>query len=91
MITLELGITIATIGCIIGVLGYLAGRDKKIAYDAEWRGMVNGKLDVIVGVAGNVEQIQRNLTSYEGRICTLESSMKAVNHRIDANLREKQR
>ena len=83
MITLELGITLAVIGCVVGVLGYLAGRDKKIAYDAEWRGMVNGKLDVIVGVAGDVEQIQRSLTAYEGRICTLESGIKALTQRID--------
>ena len=83
VITLELGITIAVIGCVIGVLGYIGGRDKKIAYDAEWRGMVNGKLDVIVGVAGDVERIQHTITAYEGRICTLESGMKALHHSID--------
>jgi len=81
--TIELSILIAVIGCAIGVLGYFAGRDKKIAYDAEWRGMVNGKLDVIVGIASDVERIQHTLTAHEGRICTVETSLKSAHHRLD--------
>jgi hypothetical protein len=79
----ELSVVIAVVGCLIGVLGYFAGRDRKIAADSEWRGSVNGKLDAVVCIAGEVEQIRRVLTVHEGRICTLESSVKSAHKRVD--------
>ena len=80
---IEIGITIAIIGSVIGILGYFAGRDKKIAYDAEWRGTVNAKLDVIVGIKNDVDTMQEKITAHEGRISAAENGIRAAHHRLD--------
>ena len=84
---IEIGVVIAVIGCIVGVMGYFAGRDKKIAYDSEWRGMVNAKLDIIVGIKSDVDTIQRTIMEHEGRITAVESSLKSLHKRLDGEQR----
>ena len=82
--TIEVTILIALIGCFIGILGYLANRDKKIVNDSEWRGIVNTKLDMILGVKEDIKNLDRKLQNHvthadekiqdhEGRIIKLES------------------
>ena len=85
--SIEIGILIAIVGCFIGVLGYIANRDKKIINDSEWRGTVNAKLDIIIGVKEDIKQLDRRLQNHvqhadekiqdhEGRIIKLESKNK---------------
>ena len=50
MMTVEISILLAFLGGFVGLAGWLGGRDKRIAGDAEWRGSVNAELDVIVGI-----------------------------------------
>ena len=47
--SIEIGIMLSIVGCFVGLAGWLASREKRVAGDAEWRGSVNAKLDVIVG------------------------------------------
>ena len=86
--TIELGVIIAVIGCVIGALGYVAGRDKKIANDAEWRGEVNAKLDVIVGISRDMASMRITMTEYESRISSLESDVKSAHSRLDRIVRK---
>lgn len=69
-------ILIAIIGCFIGLAGWLSGRDKKIVNDAEWKGTVNTKLDLIIGV-------NQTVIGHEKRITEVEQSCKSAHHRID--------
>ena len=85
--SVEISILIAVIGCFVGLGGWLAGRDKKIANDAEWRGAVNEKLDAIRadigGVGGDIKHLQSTLTEHGERLTAVEESAKQAHKRID--------
>lgn len=81
--TIEISILIAVIGCFVGIGGWFKGRDTKIAADAEWKGNVNAKLDVIVGIKENVEEIESKFNEHDKKIIALEQSTKSAHHRID--------
>jgi len=78
-----IGIIGTIIGCFIGLAGWLSGRDKKISNDAEWRGMVNTKLDSILGLRTDVEHLEKEVKQHGERITAVESSVKSAHHRID--------
>ena len=82
--SIEIGLLFSAIACFIGLLGYLINRDKKIMNDSEWRGTVNAKLDVIIGVKEDVKEVKQRLEehsqhaeaklqNHEARIIKLES------------------
>lgn len=81
--TIEISILIAVIGCLVGLGGWLKGRDSKIAADAEWKGNVNAKLDVIVGIKENVEEIEGKIADCDRRIVAVEQSCASAHKRID--------
>ena len=78
-----IGTLVAVVGCFVGLAGWLSGRDKKISNDAEWRGAVNAKLDMIVGINTDVERIDRTVTAQGERIAKVEASASQAHHRID--------
>lgn len=71
---IELGALIALIGCLIGIYGWAAGRDKKIAVDAQWRGSVDANLDLIVGIKSDVARLDETVSSHSERLAKLEGS-----------------
>ena len=85
--TVEISILIALIGCFVGLGGWLAGRDKKIGNDAEWRGAVNEKLDAIRadigGVGGDIKYLRNTLIEHGERLTAVEESTKQAHKRID--------
>ena len=87
MEAINVGLLIAIIGCFVGLAGWLAGRDKKILGDGEWKGTVNTKLDDIkTSVSGtNTElgKIGETLKLHGERLTAVESSTKQAHHRID--------
>ncbi len=85
--TIEISILIAVIGCLVGLGGWLKGRDSKIAADAEWKGTVNAKLDVIVGIKENVEELDGKIADCDRRIIAVEQSNISFHKRLE-NLEE---
>ncbi|MCX7614400.1 MAG: hypothetical protein N2Z65_01430 [Clostridiales bacterium] len=81
--TAEISVLVAIVGCFIGLAGWLSGRDKKIAGDAEWKGMINGKLDVIVGISKNLECLDEKVQGHAERLTAVEESAKQAHKRID--------
>jgi outer membrane murein-binding lipoprotein Lpp len=81
--TVELSILVAIVGGIVGIAGWLAGRDKRVAQDAEWRGQVNAKLDVIVGIKSDVADLAEKIGDHAERIKAVEASAKQAHFRID--------
>ncbi|HEX3038138.1 MAG TPA: hypothetical protein VHO94_03995 [Oscillospiraceae bacterium] len=78
------GIICAIIGGFVGLAGWLMGRDKKIGSDAEWRGSVNTKLDIIVvGIKGDVDTLKSTVDKHGEKITEIDSSTKQAHHRID--------
>ena len=92
----EIGTLIAVIGCFVGLAGWLYSRDNKISNDAEWKGIINTKLDSIQKSVNNtdfgIEKINTVIDSYGQRITAVESSAAQAHHRIDeirAEIKEK--
>ena len=61
---IEIGLLITIIGCFLGILGYLTNRDKKIINDSEWKGSVNAKLDIIIGVKEDIKEVKTKLEEH---------------------------
>ena len=80
---IEISALIAIVGCAIGVLGWVAGRDKRITSDAQWRGSVDAKLDLIIGLRNDVDRIDRTVNNHSERLAKVEASSAQAHHRID--------
>ena len=63
--SVEIGLLIAIIGCFIGLAGWLSSRDKKLSTDSEWKGMVNTKLDLAIGIRQDHEELRARVTKLE--------------------------
>ena len=81
--TIEISILIAVIGCFVGLGGWLKGRDGKIATDAEWKGTINAKLDVIVGIGQDVKELEDKIIIQDKKLGELEQSCKSAHKRLD--------
>lgn len=71
------------IGCAIGVAGWISGRDKRNSADGEWRGKVDTKLDLAVGLRTDVDDLYSKYTENTQDIAVLKQDVKAVNRRIN--------
>lgn len=84
--SIELSVLIAVIGCVVGLAGWLSNRDKQRDGDAEWRGEVNGKLDGIMGIRGQVDKLDEKVDKQGERIAGVEASAKAAHKRLDEHI-----
>ena len=73
--SIEIGLLIAVIGCFVGLAGWLAGRDKKISSDSEWRGTVNAKLDLAIGIREDHEELRSRVTKHDKDIVALQHDL----------------
>lgn len=80
---LSIGLLIALIGCFVGLAGWLSARDKRTGDDREWRGEVNAKLDVIVGIKADVERVEKTTNCHGERLAKVEASATQAHKRID--------
>ncbi len=82
-----ISIIIAIVGCFVGLAGWLTGRDKRVIDDAEWRGQINVKLDMVVnqGIATDktVDGLDSKLDLMNERLVTVEASAKQAHRRLD--------
>lgn len=72
---IEIGLLIAIIGCFVGLAGWLSGRDKKISSDSEWKGEVNAKLDLAIGIRGDHEELRHRVTKHDKDIVALQHDL----------------
>ena len=91
--TIEIGALIAIAGCFVGLAGWIAGRDKKISTDGEWKGTVNTKLDDIKqsvsGTSVELSKINEALSCHSETLIAVEASAKQAHHRIDEMVSDK--
>lgn len=67
-------IIIAVVGCLVGLAGWLYNRDNKNSNDAEWKGTVNAKLDIIIGLQNDMNKVHATLQDHETRVTILEKN-----------------
>ena len=72
----EIGVLIAIVGCFVGLAGWLSKRDGKLVADAEWKGTVNAKLDIIVGLAQDLGSLETRVGKLENRVSKIETKVK---------------
>jgi len=82
--TFSLSVLIAIAGCFVGLAGWLNSRDSKISEDAEWKGMVNAKLDMAIGLRKDHDELEEKHNSLNERIGRVEESAKAAHKRLDS-------
>ncbi|MBS1471331.1 MAG: hypothetical protein HP023_12290 [Lachnospiraceae bacterium] len=87
--TIAISLIVSLVGCFVGLAGWLSGRDKKISSDAEWRGAINAKLDIITGVKTDVSDLQDEVNDLGKKVVIIEQSAKSAHHRLDEHLQQK--
>lgn len=72
-------IIVGLVGMILGIAAWLSTRDNKTDKDAEWKGSVNAKLDIVVGMQTEFKEakvaIQDKMQDHETRISILEKEI----------------
>ncbi len=81
--TIDAGTLIGVIGCMVGVVGWIYNRDKRVAGDAQWRGSVDAKLDLIVGIKSDVADLTCTVSKHGERITAVEESAASAHKRLD--------
>lgn len=81
--TLSISLIIAVVGCAVGLGGFMRGRDSKIITDAEWKGTVNAKLDTIIGIRKDVDDLSKDVSVLGKQVAVVEASVKSAHHRLD--------
>ncbi len=79
----SISVIIALVGCFVGLAGWIRGRDTRIINDSEWKGMVNAKLDMAIGLRKDHDELQDRHNQLSERIGRIEESTKAAHRRID--------
>lgn len=86
--TIAISLMVSLVGCFVGLAGWLSGREKKISSDAEWRGEINAKLDIITGVKTDVSELQDEVNDLGKKVVIIEQSTKSAHHRLDEHLQQ---
>lgn len=81
--SIEIGLLIAIIGCFIGLAGWLSSRDKKLSTDSEWKGMVNTKLDLAIGIRQDHEELRQRVTKLEKHCAGMQHDIDNCRHDIN--------
>lgn len=77
-----LGILIALVGCFVGLAGWLAGRDKKLSNDSEWKGMVNTKLDLAIGIRQDHNELKDVVSKQGNDIVALQHDLNNLKKQV---------
>ena len=79
---------ISIAGCLIGITGWLSGRDKKRHDESSWKGSIDSKLDYIHNSLASLPTLAKELTenteatkSAHKRIDKLEVQFQNLNNR----------
>lgn len=83
MDTTAVSLLVAVIGCIVGLAGWLSGRDKKISNDSVWKGEVNAKLDAAIGIKANVDCLEEKVDRHNEEISAIKQDNKSIHRRLD--------
>jgi hypothetical protein len=75
---IEISLIIALVGCFVGLAGWLSGRDKRLSSDSEWKGEVNAKLDLAIGIRGDHEELRNRVTKAEKTIVALQHDLESI-------------
>ena len=83
--SIEVGILIALIGCFVGLAGWLSSRDKKLSNDSEWKGMVNTKLDLVLGIRQDHEELRVRVTKLEKYSMGMQHDIENLKQQLQLN------
>ena len=76
--SVEISLVIALVGCFVGLAGWLSGRDKRLSSDSEWKGEVNAKLDLAIGIRSDHEELRGRVTKHDKDIVALQHDVQNI-------------
>ena len=71
----SVAIIVTLVSCFLGLAGWLASRERKVSKDGEWKGTVNAKLDLILGISNRVYDVECKVDDHEKRITRVETKL----------------
>ena len=77
-----ISVLIAIVGCFVGLAGWLSGRDKKLSKDAEWKGMVNTKLDLAIGIRTDHDELKKTVGKQGKEIIALQHDLTNLKNQV---------
>jgi hypothetical protein len=81
--SLGLGIIVSLVGCFLGLAGWLSSREKRIMNDGKWQGSVDAKLDNILGIKTDVDDLQKTVQTHDNRLIAVEKDVGNVHERLN--------
>lgn len=78
-----ISILIAIVGCFVGLAGWLSGRDKKLSKDSEWKGMVNTKLDLAIGIRQDHDELKETVSKQGKDLVALQHDFKSLKEHVE--------
>lgn len=78
-----IGIIATIIGAFATLYGLLSKRDSKVANDSEWKGEINTKLNMILGINNSIDNLEKRIQENTSMIIRVDESCKQAHKRID--------
>lgn len=75
-------VLIAMVGCFVGLAGWLSGRDKRLSKDAEWKGMVNTKLDLAIGIRNDHDELKKTVGKQGKELIALQHDFSNLKNQV---------
>ena len=76
-------VLVAIVTCFVALASWLGKRDNKNIGDAEWKGAINAKLDMILGITNAVEAVEEKVDKNIIHIVELTKEVEGLTGRID--------
>lgn len=76
-------LVIAIVGCVLGVVGWVHKREDNVEENARWQGMVDGKLDAILGIGNRVTNLEESYINIKNDLAFVERTAKRAHERLD--------
>lgn len=78
-----IGLVVAASSCVASIVTLVTNRGNHGEDSAEWRGRIDGKLDLLIGIKNDVDTVKDACRKNEKNIAVVDASTKSAHHRID--------
>lgn len=81
--SIAVGVMVSLVGCFVALAGWLSAREKRVWNDGKWQGNVDAKLDNILGIKQDVDNLQKTVNEHGNRLKSVEKDVSNVHYRLN--------